>query len=474
MGYLMKKLLSVILSAGFLFTSFAYDTPVFSGEETWSHYNWRNDNQFWVFEKSEEVAKDLNEGNGRYQLEYKRKGGSSAQLLVKDTETDSVIGLFSAPNHATYTLTETFTYNLSRYLDKGHWTGAATRMTLVGPGYDQAKREYYSQVQSTRACNLAQIKGYFDYFQGEPGFLTGIFVPFGNEKPEDLQELVVSQPVTRTNKLNTNDKLRSSHFLTKYVEGRADQKPTDRIVYFVEEKKYVTVENADGTTRTRKFSWNGLYRNPSTKRLLEAKNYYLASEIELVKQLSFMMLVDALSGQRDRFGTGNNMQVFVAKDRNAAPGAPNGTFFLSAIDNGGGSDNPKSSRVSKSQSLKYFLGELGGPGIQRFEREIFNKMRILNSLLEQEERDASDADVQHSAQFSEIAKSLGYEKLAGDFGPKDRTISQGVCDYDHGFLFAPYYDLFEARFRNFKYAVKLVWNHMEAVYEKDGEDTFID
>ena len=163
----------------------------FQGSRTWTHAEELPQFSEWgeMYIDAQEISDDLNNGGGRFRLEYKKPGGSSHQTLVIRNSDNHVMGIWSAPNHATYIEGEIFAFNIARLFERSNYVTPGTRMTLTGAGYEQA-RIAYSQpgTPKARQCNQAHI---LSYMNANPYYITGVFKAFvDGTKPTDIPELV--------------------------------------------------------------------------------------------------------------------------------------------------------------------------------------------------------------------------------------------------------------------------------------------
>lgn len=374
----------------------------YTGAAIWPNYGLLPQAAPWtsMYQLSEEVATDLNTGGGKYFLEYKPKGGSSHQTLVRRKADGYVLGIWSAPNHATYLLGEIFTFNISRLFERSQWSTPAVRMTLTGLGREQAWNANQPEVKA-RACNREHI---LNYMQANPHYIVGVFKPFGVDvKPIDLPEIV---DTIATNRLKTE------HFLVRSL-SRDNPQPQDRTV-FLTEKSTLTFDSAGSVAAS--------------------------NEKQLAKQLSFMMLMDALSSQRDRFGPyGTNMQAMF--------NASKGSFTLTLIDNGGTMDG------AHGASMKYFLGNAGGPAVTRFERPIFDQVLAMDDFIK-----GKRSEFMGFKTVDQLKVALGYETNPDSWGPVPAP--GPACKYSHVFLFAPLKERWDIKWNFFVKALDLVASHM--------------
>jgi hypothetical protein len=369
-----------------------------------------------MYADAEEIVADLNNNGGKYYLEYKTSGGSSHQTWVKRASDKRTMGIWSAPNHATYIYGEIFPFNLSRLLSRSEWTPPGTRMTLSGKGRDLAYQVLNDpSTRENRLCNRDTILAHMNK---NPYFITGVYEAFTpGEKPVNVPDLVDR---VHQRRLNMN------HFIVEmiYADG---PRPKDRPVYLIKE----------GRTATLSYSQNGQVIGAST-------------DTEIAKQLSFMLLMDALNSQRDRFGPdGSNMEVMLRDD---------GSFFLGGIDNGGSAD------AANTVSLRFFLGEFtGGRAVSRFEKSIRDDIIAMDDFI----RGRRPTFMNYRSP-EELKRALGYED-SDTYDVKVET--PRTCTSNHSWLLYSMKTRWDIRYRDFTAALGIVARHMRTL-ENNGNALF--
>lgn len=310
----------------------------------------------WVYEDARDIAEDLNSGGGKYVLEYKQKGGSSHQTQVRRRSDGKLMGIWSAPNHATYILGEIFAFNLARLFERAQWGTPGTRMTLVGQGKQQAFEANSAPAPAARQCNRAHI---LTYLKANPYYIVGAYMPYlPGKKPESVPEIV-----DRAN----GKRLNANQMIVKTLNRRGPQ-PENRDVY-LSAKKTMSHRPAPGDLGR-------------------------ANERDLAKQLSFMTLIDALNSQRDRFGPyGSNLEVMIDLSEK--------TFYLSNVDDGGIAD------AANTISHRYFL-----ENVSRFERDVFDKVLALDDFIK-----GRRSEFAGFRTVDELKVALGYETAPATAGP---------------------------------------------------------
>jgi hypothetical protein len=374
----------------------------FSGSATWQNAQQLPQYDQWssMYSDAQEIADDLNNGGGKYMLQYKKPGGSSHQTLVVRVADRKVMGIWSAPNHATYIEGEIFAFHLARLFDRSQWVTPGVRMTLSGQGLNAARAAYSSaDTPKARLCNQAHI---LSYMNENPYYITGVYKAFvSGTKPQDIPEIVDRKNQKR---------LDPSHFIVAMTSS-SGQQPRGIPVY--------------------------LSANKSLSYTPRSSDIGRSTDTELSKQVSFMALVDALNSQRDRFGPyGSNLESMLDSRTK--------TFAISAVDNGGIADS------AKTISLKYFL-----ESTSRFERDVLVRVLELDAFIKGQR--SSFMQFQSVAEFK---SALGIEsELSQDSffaGSNSR-----VCRDKYPQLYAAYGKRMELRWRNFVAALDLVAKKMK-------------
>lgn len=402
----MRTLMVAVLCL-FTFSTYAQVAP-FTGPATWNNYAAlpQYEEWAWMYADAEDIATDLNNGDDKYYLEYKTSGGSSHQTLVKRKADGHTMGIWSAPNHATYITGEIFPFNLARLLGHSDRVTPGTRMTLTGPGRDMAYSALnYSGTIKSRLCNRDTMLAYMN---ANPYYVTGAYMAFRpNEKPVTIHEL--GEP-TKARTLNMN------HFLVKmiYADG---PRPTGRPVYLIRR--------------------NGRYTLSYDK---DNHAVGVSDDLTLAKELSFMMLIDALNSQRDRLD-GSNMEALLRTD---------GTFTLAAVDNGGIDD------VANTVSLKFFLGlNTNGRAVSRLERHVIDQIIALDDFIQ-----GKTWKFLNFNSPEELKYALGYEEP----DTVDVKLAKpAVCSYNYTYLFYSTKTRWTIRYRNFVNALKQVAAHLRTL-----------
>lgn len=255
-------------------------------------------------------------------------GGSSIYLALKIPNADgsSIRGAFLTTNEATNPETEMAAYQTGRLIGRSELFGPGKYKT-AGPQftarfkhivesnnyskYKGAKPRNYNLANDTlkeknRVLVLNQINS-------NPQALDGIFKLWTAIKPTDCDQLVL------------NNRLVSNTQIASFIK-------------------------ADGRAPT-----NAMMTLPCSKGVPQ-------SQLVLAKQLSTIFLVDAITGQYDRF-SGGNLQILIDKNKNL--------IQFAAMDNGG---------ASLSESDKHTT-DVYLPLVSRFEKSVVDELRRLDLFL---------------------------------------------------------------------------------------------
>lgn len=361
-----------------------------------------------------EVETSLNSGDGKYTLIYKRKGGSSQQTLVVRTSDQKVMGIWSAPNHATYLEGEIFAFNLGRLLGHSEWVTPATRMFLSGPGMDIASEAYNpGDTPKARRCN----RDHFNQFIGlGNSFVPGAYMSF----VDGLAPAAVPNIVNRKKQKGFND----NHMVVKFVTGVKE--PSNDPVYLDLAKDEIVSSQPSG-------------------------DYRVATEIDVARQLSFMALVDSLNSQRDRFGPyGSNMEAMMQTDGDA--------FAISAVDNGG------LDRAAKTSSLRALLGQYGRP-IVKFEEEVVDRVLAINEFVQSNAASPLIIDGKTFVTLDELRNALG---IATVEGAQVKIKSQMSCGWGGYMWLYDWNSMTNTRWKKFKEGLAIVSKHINQSVKKHG------
>ncbi len=399
--------------------------------------------QMWeeMYDDAQAIEESLNSGDGTYYLEYKKKGGSSQQTLVRRSSDNKIMGIWSAPNHATYLEGEIFAFNIARLLGHSEWSTPGTRMFLVGKGRKAAYKAINPKsTPNARKCNRDHMNS---YYKANSEFMPGAFFSFINGiKPEELPELVY-----RLRGIGFTP----DHWAVGYVNGKSDL-PSDNEVYY-------DLDTKDNFNRLKKNEPSGEYR--------------VSTERKVAKQISFMSVVDALNSQRDRFGPyGSNMEVMISLEGNQTE------FTVSLVDNGG------IAQTHNTSSLKTFLGHFNSPKLQkngklgkaipamrRFEKDVYDRVQKIYTFLNSSNPKPLVIDGHKYETHQELKYALGLETIAGTSGKKPNSVCGGKGNYFYLYDLNSQYNI---RWKNFVRAIKLVAPHMKKMAQKYPNDTFLD
>lgn len=227
---------------------------------------------------AKEVERGLREGDPRFALELKKSGeGSSAyaKVLFKG----EVVGAFLSENPSTSVAGEIATFEIGRALGCGELFQPAVNMELRGKGLVAFRRlmeegVFVGEKELNRRRVLAEI-------ESDPGVLHGVFKQWLPMKPVAYRSIELPD-------VPPNGALNESDPIARFLKRDAPQPGAERI----------TLPGVEGSAPTS----------------------------ELARQLSDILLIDALAGEWDRF-SGANIHVYVE----------GGRARLVALDNGGAS-----------------------------------------------------------------------------------------------------------------------------------------
>ena len=249
-----------------------------------------------------------------YQLTYKDSGTS---LGLKISARDKKFGKWMPKNAAANPEAQVVAYHLATYLNMPKIVVPAGHYTVQGRAYEEF-RQMVRRASERNSLRVENQQAILNAMAKSPGSMAGVFVP-DVPKNTELTEL----QNTGGNTIN------SSHPLAKFIQASGAMPSRERAITF---------------------------------RGLKTKDGKLASasEFELAKQLSAIMVLDILTGQWDRWSGGNMEGAF---DKS-------GRAFLISRDNGG------ASMAGRGVAQKYF-------GIvSRFDRKLIRSVKQLEEALE--------------------------------------------------------------------------------------------
>lgn len=227
------------------------------------------------YQSIEEMEAALESGDPRFSLEPNRGGGTSAYVQVK--RDGKTVGAFLPENSATIPLGEVRAFQLARALGVPDNVGRGVFFRMKGQGlarlasimeterYKDAKEENRKKISAKLAAG--------------PTSLLGVYKAWDGPRPNDYESLAKGGSPNGT--INTNDPF------VKLLSSSAPRPTADLV---------------------------GLAGVSGGK----------APQLDLARQLSSVLLIDALNGQWDRF-SGGNMHAFVE----------NGVVRFVTLDNGG-------------------------------------------------------------------------------------------------------------------------------------------
>jgi hypothetical protein len=356
-----------------------------------------------MYERAGVIAAGMSKGDGRFALKPKEIGGSSLYAYVD--EGDKRHGLWLPPNASTWILEEVFAFNLSRLFGHGDWAAPASRLTLDQTGSAAYKTMIEGMnVKGIQACNKDhQLK----YMRQNPAYFIGIYKEFlPGTKVGDVKSLV------------KDDALNGTHSVAKFLQD-GSRLPTKEPVYLVKKGgTYEIVVTGDAGYEAAK-----------------ADHASESTELEVAAQLNHMMVVDALNTQRDRYGLGTNMNIFIDKEK--------GSFRIALIDNGGGNATIPTKYVNDFKKK-----------VTRFDATLAANVIALDNLLNKQTGEPfkgfSDEDT--------LKRALGYEDVdATELG----RYSSNCGSWEYGSV-GSYKSRWDAKWKNFKTALGIVATHVKA------------
>lgn len=357
-----------------------------------------------MYARGEDIAKELNAQSGKYALKPKEIGGSSLYAYVD--QGDQRLGLWLPPNASTWILEEIFAFNLSRLFGHGDWAAPASRLTLDRDGSAAYRRMLEGMnPRGIQACNKDhQMK----YMGANPNYFIGIYKEFGaNQKVGEVKSLV------------KDDGLNGDHSLARLL-ARDARAVTDDPAYLV--------KGANG--------YNVLVKGDAGYEAASAEGKHVAQAPEsvVVASLNHMLVVDVLNNQRDRYGSGTNMQFFHDKTNN--------TFRMALIDNGGGSATIPTKYVNDFKRK-----------VTRFDQQIASDVLALDAFVNQGIGSFKGFDSEDA-----LKRALGYEDNDNVAAPR-YTSDCGSWDFPSVDSYKARWDL---KWKNFKKALTLLAEHVRA------------
>lgn len=293
-----------------------------------------------------ELEKGLDVGDPRFTLEPHRGGGTSAYVEVK--RDGKTIGAFLPENSATVPLGEVRAFQLARALGVPDNVGKGVFFVLRGQGLARMKsimesERYSGAKEENRTKIVARLSA-------NPPSLLGVYKAWDGPRPVDYDSL--AKGGSPNGKINDNDPI------VKLLKRGARAPSTEPV------------------------SLPGV---PSAK----------APEIDLTKQLSTLLLIDALNGQWDRF-SGGNMHVFIE----------NGVVRFVTLDNGGVS-------ASGNGLAATYRDLVVNDWVKRYDRDVVSKIKAMNALASGEASEAlgfTDATQLRDAMMMSDREFVGFKK----------------------------------------------------------------
>lgn len=262
----------------------------------------------------EELEAGLESGDPRYTLAAHTGGGTSAYVEV--SREGKVIGAFLPENSATVPLGEVRAFQLARALGVPNNVGAGVFFRLKGKGLSRfsnimTEARFKGPKEENRVAIVGKLKG--------ASALLGVFKSWEGPRPVDYEPLAAGG--------GPNGNINLSDRFVKFLSARGP-KPSA-------EPFELAIRSSKGTT----------------------------TELDLAKQLSTLMLIDALNGQWDRF-SGGNMHLFFE----------GGSARFVLLDNGGISTS------GKGQAATYRTRILN-EWVTRYDREVVKRLLSMNELV---------------------------------------------------------------------------------------------
>ncbi|MBK6697392.1 MAG: hypothetical protein IPG50_35155 [Myxococcales bacterium] len=356
-----------------------------------------------MYRRGAAIAEGMNAGSETFSFKPKEIGGSSLYAYVDEGAKRH--GLWIPPNASTWIVEEIFAFNLSRLFGHGDWAGPASRLTLNGTGSAAYKKMIEGMnVRGIQACNKDhQLK----YMAQNPNYFVGIYKEFlPDTKVGDVKGLV------------KDDGLNASHAVAKFLSNGSRQ-PTSDAVYLI----------AKGGT------YEIITREDAGYEAAKASHTAESTELEVAQQLNHMMVVDVLNGQRDRYGLGTNMNIFIEKTK--------GTFRLALIDNGGGSAGIPTKYINDFKNK-----------VTRFDPALAANVTGLDDFLNKK----TATSFKNFQDEDSLKRALGYEDVdAVNLGKYSSNC--GSWEYPS---VGSYKSRWDARWTNFKKGLTLAADHMRA------------
>jgi len=230
------------------------------------------------FEFSKDVARGLCEGDPRFGLELKNSGQENS-AYAKVLFEGEVVGAFLSENSSTSVAGEISTFEIGRALGCGGLFQPAVNMELRGTGLATFRRLLEAGVfVGAKELNRQQV---LDEIASDPAVLHGVFKQWLPMKPVAYRSIELPD-------FPPNGALNESDPIARFLKRSAPQARTEMI----------DLPGVGGS----------------------------APACELARQLSDILLVDAMAGEWDRF-SGANLHAYVESGR----------ARLVALDNGGAS-----------------------------------------------------------------------------------------------------------------------------------------
>ena len=265
------------------------------------------------YQSIEDMEAGLSSGDARYVLEPHRGGGTSAYVEVK--RDGKTVGAFLPENSATIPLGEVRAFQLARALGVPNNVGAGVFFRMKGAGL--ARLKTIMETERYRDAKEENRKKIVARLAGGPISLLGVYKAWDGPRPIEYESLGRGGAPNGT--INDKDPF------VKLVSSSA-RRPTTELV------------TLPGVASGK------------------------APEIDLARQLSSVLLIDALNGQWDRF-SGGNMHAFVE----------GGVVRFVTLDNGG--VTPSGTGLAAT-----YRNLVVTSWVTRYDREVANRIIAMNAL----------------------------------------------------------------------------------------------
>lgn len=266
------------------------------------------------FAFAREVAQGLRTGDPRFALQRKT-GGDGTSVYAKVLYNGEVVGAFLSENSSTSVEGEIASFNIARALGCGHLFQPAVAMELRGKGLAAFQKMIETaEADPVREANRQRI---LDEIGSDPAALHGVFKQWLPMQPLEYRSIELPDAPP-------NGALNEADPVARFLRADAPQPPAAEL-------ELPGLGGAHAPARG------------------------------LARELSDILLVDALAGQWDRF-SGNNLHLYVE----------NGVARFAALDNGG------ASLANDHGYLAYFE-----KWVSRFDKPTVERLYKLDAFLQE-------------------------------------------------------------------------------------------